>query len=350
MFGFPITKDMKSEALTELLRNNVSGESKVQLQQILREPQDVDMKYGEFISGIYEKDAIEFHAKNAELKDWLKGHPLFKVIDADKENNVAMISRLIMERDLYGDFNLLHDYYMVGISDEYHLYMHSCNGYIPPEASDINLNRKPGILDVYRWMNRDDDRFSHSNRMQGDILCKIVPIEDRWINPDNNSDGQNITGRGFSILKRDTFRYAIIQEGNAVPILREYDVTDHISESTAVKRDITQSRTHWIENGHEIKHDGAIFSIQVRDPEVFWPQTNGLTNYYLVVGAKSVVLEHREHKMVTMHVPDDHIVHLVRQRGEHLHANAINLQALRRDRQEAIRRMEQRTQSARPFD
>lgn len=300
LFVFPIKKGMPDNELLSVLKNNVAGETRQQLETVLADARD-DVGYTSLINEIQTSEHEQMtattnqrsHAK--QLSEWLRGQPAFKVLDADSTKNIALVSKMMVRNDMFGDVNIAHDYYLVGVSDEFHLFMHPLNGCNPNRASGH------GLSGLFGWMNREDWGFKHTDRMQGDILARVEKVESPVKGDNLKTKGQVAIGPHIAYL------------GDSKTIFNGQTVEPAYEDGLEVSDD----GGFEIETNHKLKTDGKLFELRMTDNKLTQAFMNlRPQSLYIVTGASAVVLEHPEHQTKSLHVPKNHVVVIARQRGE----------------------------------
>src|SRR5215510_6304784 len=299
-FAFPIRKGMADNELLEILKNNVAGETRQQLQEVLQDSRE-NVDYTSLIREIQgnEREQMKSNQRSEtkRLSDWLRSEPAFKVLDADPVKNIALVSKLMIRNDMFGDVLIGHDYYLVGISDEMKLFMHPLNGCNPNR-----INR--GLTGLFEWMNRSDWGFKGTDRMQGDIMMRVVSPDKLNNSADGGLKSAITVGPHAISVGKDKILY----KGN---------LQAPTFDGTERDNDDDDDGSFEIESNHNLKTDGRLFQLDVTDNMLTAAFVNLRPQHlYVVTGASAVVLEHPEHQTKSLHVPKGQTVVIARQRGE----------------------------------
>lgn len=240
------------------------------------------------ISGETTQELVEFREPEQYHRFDDAKIPLHNVIMSN--DKYAVIRKSYVYADIFGSNYESWSYYFCGISDE-HKY------FIRP-MKNVPFTSKPTIEEVADWVNRIDDGFDL--RIQGDVLGRFIKLKDVTI-----TDGRNKVRDVFSLIRQ-----------------KEYDTTKSIFQDIRLQAGSYYTITYNNHNfdkitdkpirlgNHKLFVEGEVF-VSKEIP-------------FLCIIADSLILQHREHQIKELKIPNDSAVILAAQRGRDFYLGSLN--------------------------
>lgn len=285
----------------EFEKRGISGESTQEI-ILFKEPNGHrEILIPEKVNGWNTMDSYDKYGINNE-----EFIPLHEVILANKE--YALIRKNFRGIDQFGSINRNSSFYFCGINDEGKYFIR------PLKNFPLQNYEKPNINDIANWVNRVDEEFDI--RIQGDVLAKFVNKMDTSLEAGQKSN--RVINRGTALESALTPRPTFFSAPNR-PQLGLQDVFSR-----------TRSRT--TDEHIEIEVEGIKYSqisdlpLKLGNHKLF---TEGKVYAstempFICVLGTSLILQHHEHAIKELVIPEKCVIVLAAQRGRDFDLKDLN--------------------------
>ena len=265
---FNIREGMTDDELINEIKGRVSGETSAQMVDFYH---TADLVAAGFVS-------------LPKFKVELVGESM--VMEA-KMNQYAVILKNILTQE-NGKPKLEQHYFIIGINDEGQYFIHSLRGFAQEQLTQVRKNFDKLML----WVNREDQGFTE--RLQGDLMVQYVDKTKLW---EETSEGLNPLSCNEKPIKlTSTF---------TIPHI---DIPDFGYGTISIGN-------HTCKLFQDPKKLGKLWKNEKQGIGRCWYVEVDAMNHYIVIDASKVLLEHAEHKPVTVQVPEDKYLIITNQRG-----------------------------------
>lgn len=262
----------------------------------------------------------------------LEGTLLHNVILTNKE--YMIIAKAFTKIDPFDKIYESWSYYISGLNDEGRYFIRPLKNF--PFEKYVG-NQKPTIEDIVNWMNRSDEGFD--TRIQGDVLAKFVNVEDTSLdNKRTQKRTIDVSDRALQLRERERaltspqsqltplaftsvpkeLGYGFYQPQQSRKPKRPQSLFSGMFQVSDGENTISVEGIKYSEitdsplklGNHKLFTEGKIFASKVVP--------------FICVLAESLILQHHEHAVKELVIPDKCVVILAAQRGRDFDLKDLN--------------------------